>query len=192
MPIADFDFVSPPDLVGVTTSFFGGEIDLDPASSDEANTLINANRYFTPRSNGLAQSWKAKNIYLYPPRELMSYDEQPKTRHVFKKPKRFIKSAQRVWLEECYKRYLKREFDEAVVLLTSSEVALITTQKLGIDFPLCIMKTRPDLFLDTPGLPKLTNTRCFGFIYYFPSLHNTSKRVLEFSETYSSLGRVYY
>ena len=191
MPIADFDFVSPPELIGVTSSFFGGEIDLDPASSDEANTLINANRYFTFRNNGLLQSWKAKNVYLYPPREVLVYDEQPKTKRVFIRPKRFVKSAQRVWLEECYRRYIKKEFDEAIVFLTSTEVALIATQKLGIDLPLCILKTRPDLYLDTPGLPKLNNTRCFGFIYYFPSMHNTSKRVLDFNDTYSSLGRVY-
>ena len=61
---ATIDFVSPPDLIGVTTSFLGGEIDLDPASSDAANTLVNANRYFTPEHNGLRQKWKAKNVYL--------------------------------------------------------------------------------------------------------------------------------
>lgn len=191
MPTADYDFVSPPELIGVTSSFFGGSIDLDPASSEEANTLINAERYFTALHNGLLQSWKAKSLYLYPPRDLLTSAEQPQTRHIFKKPKRFVKSAQRVWLEECMKRYMKQEFDEAIVFITSSEVALITTQKIGLDLPLCIMKTRPSLYLDAPGLPKLNNTRCFGFIYYFPSSLNTEKRVQEFNEVYSSLGRVY-
>ena len=44
------DFVSPPDVVGVTTAFLGG-IDLDPASSKDANGLIQAQRFFTPKEN---------------------------------------------------------------------------------------------------------------------------------------------
>ena len=191
MLLTTTDFVSPPDLIGVTTSFLGGEIDLDPASSEAANTLVNANRYFTPEHNGLRQTWKAKNIYLYPPRDLLSSSEQPKDPHLFRRNRRFQKSAQRVWLEECYLQYRKNTFREGIVFLTSSEVALITTQKLNIDLPMCILKEHPSLYLDTPELPKLTNSRCYGFVFYLPDSEDTNRRIGEFIEFYSPLGRVY-
>lgn len=192
MPLAATDFVSPADLVGVTTAFFDGRIDLDPASSHAANTLINANRYFTPAENGLRQIWKANNVYLYPPKDFLTYSEQPPDTNLFRKRRRFAKSAQRVWLEECYKQYLKNNFKEAIVFLTSSEVALITTQRLGIDFPVCILKEHPALHLDTEELPKLSNSRCHGFVFYFPDSEKPDERVNDFIDLYSPLGRVYY
>ena len=191
MPLAQIDFVSPPDVVGITTSFFKGEIDLDPVSSEIANTLIEANKFFTKEHNGLVQEWKANSVYLYPPRDLLSNDEQPRDPYLYKKRKRFQRSAQRVWLETCLRKYRKNEFEEAIVFLTSSEVALLTTQRLKLDLPLCICKERPELFIDEPGLPRLGRTRCFGFIYYFPSSLNTERRVGEFMEVFQNLGRIY-
>jgi hypothetical protein len=191
MPLAEIDFVSPADLIGVTTSFFGGQIDLDPASSDSANTLINAYRYFTHEHNGLAQEWRASSVYLYPPRDFLLSSEQPPDPLLFKRRRRFQKSAQRVWLEEILRRYRKAEFEEAVIFLTSSEVALLVTQKLKIDLPMCILKEHPQLLLDEPGLPKLSNTRCLGFVLYLPTPINTESRVMDFANQYSLLGRVY-
>lgn len=191
MPLAATDFVSPPDVVGVTTSFFGGYIDLDPASSEAANTLINADRFFTFEHNGLHQDWRAKNVYLYPPRDILLANEQPKEVLLYTRRKRIQKSAQRVWLEECLRRYRKAEFDEAIIFLTSSQVALLVTQKLNIDLPMCILKQHPLLHLDMPGLPKLDSTRCLGFILYLPSPFNTEERVGDFFNLYSQLGRVY-
>jgi len=191
MPLAETDFVSPPNLVAVTTSFFGGQIDLDPASSEEANVLINAYRFFTQVDNGLNQIWKAQSVYLYPPRDFLLFNEQPPDHVLFKRKRRFQKSAQRVWLEEIMRKYKRAEFEEAIIFLTSSEVALLVTQKLKIDLPMCIMKEHPHLLLDEPGLPKLTNTRCLGFVLYLPSPTNTEQRIMDFTTQFSILGRVY-
>jgi hypothetical protein len=60
MPCAVEDFVSPVNVVATTAAFFGGEIDLDPASSENANKLVGANRFFIPEDQGLKQLWKAK------------------------------------------------------------------------------------------------------------------------------------
>ena len=185
------DFVSPPDVVGVTTAFLGG-IDLDPASSEDANGLIQAQRFFTPKENGLTQSWKAKKLYLYPPRDLVSWDQQPDNFSLFRRKKRFPKSAQRVWLEEAHRRYMKREFNEAIVFLTSTEVALRVTQKIDINLPICVMKEHPRLSKDKPSLPALRSTRCLGFILYFPCSENTHERITRFHQSYSLLGRCYY
>jgi hypothetical protein len=191
MPLAEIDFVSPANVLAVTSSFFGGQIHLDPASSEEANTLVSADRFFTHAHNGLAQTWKAKNVYLYPPRDVLVSSEQPKEYLLFNRRKRFQKSAQRVWLEEALRQYRKAEFEEAIVFLTSSQVALLVTQAIGLDLPMCVLKKHPELHLDSPGLPKLASTRCLGFVLYFPSPLNTEERILDFSTYFSNIGRVY-
>jgi hypothetical protein len=183
------DFVSPPDLVATTAAFFGGSIDLDPASSESANSVIQADRFFTWRENGLAQPWKANSVYLYPPRSTLNGAEQPRDTRLFRKNLRFKKSAQRVWLEHCYQKWLRNEFGQAVIFLTSSEVALLVTQKIGFDFPFCILSERPKLMKEYDLKP--VKTKVFGFLYYLPPQLNYEVSVRNFSEHYSNLGRVY-
>ena len=191
MPLGSFDFVSPPELLGTATAFFGGTIYLDPASSETANNFVGAERFYDPSVNGLKQSWKAKNVYLFPPRDFLFSSEQPPDKTLFKKTKRFKKSAQRVWLEELLARYRKNEFEEALVFLTSTDVALLVTQKIGFDFPLCILKEKPNLSWDEKDLPKVKNTKCYGFVFYLPAFINPEQRVQDFQDLFSTLGRVY-
>ncbi len=189
--LASFDFISPPDLIAVTTVFLGGEIFLDPASSDRANTVVQASRFFTWEHNGLNQTWKGKNIYLYPPRDLALKSEQPKSTKLFEKTNYFKKSNQRIWLEQAHKKWLKREFDEGIVFITSTEVALLATQKSGIDLPICILKEHPQLIKDNEEMSKNRNSKVFGFVFYFPSIKNYEHRIHDFHQLYSGLGRVY-
>lgn len=192
MPLSTYDFISPPDLIATVAGFFNGEIALDPASSDLANQVVGAYKYFTPEHNGLKQKWKAPNVYLYPPRNFLNAVEQPKSPILFSQPKYFKKSAQRVWLEEAVRKYRKGEFDEGIIFLTSSEVALLTTQKLNIDFPLCVLKDHPKLYLDQEGQSVLKNSRCLGFVFYIPHPLNTEKRIADFMDLFNTVGRVYY
>ena len=183
------DYISPPELVATTAAFFGGSIDLDPASSESANSIIQADRFFTWKENGLNQPWKADSVYLYPPKSTLNGAEQPKDTRLFRKNLRFKKSAQRVWLELCYNKWLRNEFGQGIIFLTSSEVALLVTQKIGFDFPLCILSERPRLLHEQTLKP--VQAKVFGFIYYLPSQLNYENSIRSFSEHYSNLGRVY-
>lgn len=44
-----------------------GGIELDPASSAEANETIRAERFFAIEDDGLKKSWKARSVWLNPP-----------------------------------------------------------------------------------------------------------------------------
>ena len=183
------DYISPPELVATTAAFFGGSIDLDPASSESANSIIQAYRFFTWKENGLNQPWKADSVFLYPQKSTLNGAEQPKDTRLFRKNLRFKKSAQRVWLELCYNKWLRNEFGQGIIFLTSSEVALLVTQKIGFDFPLCILSERPRLLHEQTLKP--VQAKVFGFIYYLPSQLNYENSIRSFSEHYSNLGRVY-
>lgn len=183
------DFVTPPELAATTAAFFGGSIQLDPASSEAANSIIQAERIFSWRENGLIQSWKAENVYLFPPRSTLNGNEQPEDKRLFTKKLRFRKSAQRVWLELAYNKWIRNEFGEAVIFLTSSEVALLVTQRIKFDFPLCILSERPKLLHEQTLKP--VQAKVLGFIYYLPPQANYEESIRRFSDYYSSLGRVY-
>ena len=43
-----------------------GSIDLDPASSDRANEIVRASRYYTKEDSGLSHKWSG-NVWLNPP-----------------------------------------------------------------------------------------------------------------------------
>jgi len=191
MPINDIDFVTPIEVLAAVSSFFGGQIELDPASSDNANRLVQAEKYFTPQHQGLKQTWKASSVYLYPPRDKLLGVEQPPDRSLWTKKKRFAKSAQRVWMEEMMRKYTLGEFEEGILFLTSTDVALLSAQKIGLDLPICIMKEHPKLRHDDKDFTRVSTNKIYGFLYYFPSPGNTEKRILEFSDLFNTLGRVY-
>lgn len=186
---SEHDFISPPELVATTAAFFGGDIELDPASSEHANMVVQAQRYFSWEENGLNQEWKAKNVYLFPPRDLLNGSEQPKDTRLFRKNLRFKKSAQRVWLELAYNKWLRNEFEQAVIFLTSTEVALLVTQKIGFDFPLCVLNAKPNLLREKDLAP--IDTKVYGFVYYLPPREESQRAVRNFYDFYSTLGRVY-
>ena len=53
--------------ISAIRSYFGGVIELDPASCAVANRTIRARRFFTKEMDGLKQDWSANRIFVNPP-----------------------------------------------------------------------------------------------------------------------------
>ena len=59
------EWYTPSDFIDCVR-FVLGEIDLDPASSAEANKTVKAKKYYTKEVNGLLQDWKGR-VFMNPP-----------------------------------------------------------------------------------------------------------------------------
>jgi len=54
-------------IISTIRSYFGGVIELDPASCAVANRTVRARRYLTKEMDGLKQEWSANRIFVNPP-----------------------------------------------------------------------------------------------------------------------------
>lgn len=62
-----FEWYTPPEYIHAACEALGGPIDLDPASCELANKVIQAGRIFTKEQDGLLQPWTAARLWLNPP-----------------------------------------------------------------------------------------------------------------------------
>lgn len=116
------EWYTPPTYIEAARQVLGS-IDLDPASCEEANRIVKANRYFTKEQNGLDQEWKAKTCWLNPPYGRTF--RMAATR----------KSTIALFIEKLLYHYAKGDIEQAIVL-TTTEVNAKWFYPL-LQFPVC-------------------------------------------------------
>ncbi len=136
---------TPPAIVEAAREVMG-RIDLDPASCEEANEVVQAADFFTQEGDGLHCVWR------HMPRSL----EAGTPSRVFLNPpggKVGKRSSAVVWWEKLVDECLEGNVSEAVFICFNLEV-LNTTQACPtpcLEFPICYFRSRPRFW--PPGTP---------------------------------------
>lgn len=155
------DWYTPQEYLAAAREVMGG-IDLDPASSDVAQTIVQAKSYHTIDNSGLTVPWAGK-VWLNPPYSATEIQE-------------FIKKLLFHWEEG--------DISEAIVLTNNSTDTAWFHDLLDTVSRVCFTRGRIG-FIDISGEQQLQARQGQAFFY----LGNKSD---EFSTVFSQFGRVLY
>ena len=100
-----------------------GEIELDPASNEQANCFVRARTFYDLTTDGLTKTWKTRTVWLNPP-----YCKQGNT------------SNQAIWTAKLLAEYKAGNVDEAILLVASATET--TWFHYLYPFPMCFVKGR--------------------------------------------------
>lgn len=170
------NWITPPWIIEAATKVFG-RIDLDPASSEQANEYVQAQAWIDEARNGLTAEWrislthpKPRSIWLNPPGGKTDAGES--------RVKTF-------WQRLLRERSENPEFGHAMFLAFSIETTQITQLKCAsslLNFATCFFKRRvayihPETKKPTSGM---THSSC---VTYIPGqIDRTNKFIEVFSE----------
>ena len=121
------EWYTPPEFIE-SARIVMGSIDLDPASSDIANNIVNATIYHTVETNGLNEKWEG-NVWLNPP---------------YAQPE-ISQFAEKVVSE-------KENFNQIIVLVNNATDTQWLQSMMQISTAMCFVKTRVK-FTDKYGDP---------------------------------------
>lgn len=156
-----FEWYTPKKFIDAARKVLG-EIELDPASSEQANRVVKATTFYDQSIDGLTKTWKAQTIFLNPP-----YCKAGNT------------SNQERWTAKLLTEYKAGNVKEAILLVTSA-TDTIWFHRLLL-FPMCFVKGR--LNFTTPNGKGGGATKGSVFVYL-------GERKDKFKEVFSRLGFV--
>ena len=139
-----------------------GDIELDPASTKEANRVIKAKVFYDQTTDGLTKTWKARTVFLNPP-----YCKAGNT------------SNQDRWTAKLLTEYSAGNVKEAILLVTSATETIWFHRLLS--YPLCLVKGR--LNFTTPNGKGGGATKGSVFVYF-------GKQPTTFQKVFSRYGSV--
>lgn len=103
-----------------------GGIELDPASCEEANQIVGAERYYTKEDNGLLHQWNCRSLWLNAPGSTENG-----------------KSGQAVWQRQLITEYRAVRTQQAIMLVfNSSGTETDWFQELLGNYPICLTNHR--------------------------------------------------
>lgn len=142
-----------PDTVALVRAVLG-DIDLDPASSAEANKVIRAREYFTSRTNGLDREWGGR-VFLNPPGGQLGLSKKAKeanpqlaARIAAERLQWGTRSRSVAWWRKLATEFQARRVSSAIFIGFSLEILQTSQEMEGatfatpFDFTFCIPRTR--------------------------------------------------
>lgn len=183
----DWEYITSRDLL-IAAHELLGNIDLDPASSDLANTYVNATEYYTPTKDGLNDQQWFGNVYLFPPNGVYFWE---KANQRWKKTRSgaspTLVSSYAVWFRTLYKKWMAQEIKQGLYFANCPD--MIRYEPKIFDFPMCVLHTAPTLWLRTEGKVKLNKT-CTSMLVYLPPVDDVENCTERFEKIYTDRGRI--
>jgi hypothetical protein len=169
---------TPPDYIKAVREVLGA-IDLDPASCEAANRIVQAARYFTAADNGYGREWHGR-IFLNPPYGHCWPDGRER------KPAPGKRHASGLSAQEHWTRRLIREYQAgnvtAAILLVNANTGEQWFQALW-PFPICFVNHRIRFIPGGSMDPRKQPTKSNAFVYFGP-------RPARFTEVFGQFGQV--
>jgi len=148
-----------------------GTIDLDAASDEDANDLLQATAFFSKENSGLDKPWTGRNIFVNPPGGILDG-----------------KSATKLFWEKAVREYLNSQGEKEILFLAFSMEILQVSQSCemsAMDFPFCIPRKRLHFWH-----PEEPNAKAPTHGNAIILLSNDPITILRFKEIFSLLGKV--
>jgi len=98
------EWYTPPEFVKAAQKVLG-QIEIDPASCEMANQVVQANRIYTKDDDGLVQPWTCKTMWLNPPYGRVGTDRQ--------------KGQTELWVQRLISEYESGNVEEAILLVNA-------------------------------------------------------------------------
>lgn len=182
----DLELITNKDLVAAAHGLLGG-IELDVASSKVANTFVEAEKFYTPLDDGLnAQEWYGR-VYLFPPSGAYFWDKKSDKWKMTRSSSPSLVSSHAVWFRKLFKFWFNRQVEQGLYFTNCPD--MIRYEQQIFDFPVCILRTAPNLIKNTSqGIGK--HKTCTSLLVYLPPMKNTEGAIQNFVDIYSEKGRV--
>jgi len=129
-----------------------GSIDVDPASSEEANKIVGAKEFYTIQNNGLDENWKG-NVWMNPP---------------YSQP--LIAQFCNILVE----KYKNKEINQACVLVNNATETTFFQNMLSVCLAICFIKGRIK-FIDKEGKPSGAPLQGQAILYFGENLDDFVK-----------------
>ena len=133
------EWYTPGYILDAARRVMGGDIDLDPASSDAAQLQVKARRHYTVADDGLSKPWEAERLFINPPYGSMSSGA----------------SAQAAWVGKLLGEYDAGRVRQAVLIARAATSARWFAPLW--QHPVCLVRGRI-AFEPGPGVRALTPT----------------------------------
>jgi len=184
--VEGYELISNEDLVASAHAILNG-IDLDVASSDFANTYVEAKEYYTPSDDGLnVQPWYG-SVYLFPPSGAYFWDKKRQRWKMTRTSSPTLMSSHAVWFNRLYKEWLAGEVKQGLYFTNCPD--MIRYDPRIFQFPMCIMKIPPRLWRRSSDKVDLHKT-CTSMIVYLPPVDDASNATERFKQLYGEKGHI--